>query len=80
MPISHRWITVAIVGYSGPVAHGGRRNPDAHGGVTLLQARRGSNGKIWGRKVNSTGRGRNETGDPFPLEAERLAQWERLGF
>ena len=74
MAITTKWSTVAIVGFSGSVSRD--ENRAAHGGVCLLQARKGTNG-ILGRKVNSNGR-YQEVGKAFYLDAQRLAQWEAI--
>ena len=74
--IHSKWQTVATVGYNGSVATGSKQNRAAHGAVCHLQARKGSAGII-GRKVNSNGR-HIETGDSFALDADTLANWERL--
>lgn len=72
--ITSKWTTIAVVGYTEAVSHS--QNRAAHGGVCLLQARRGSAGLL-GRKVNSNGR-HDEIGESFPLDQERLAQWEKI--
>ena len=72
--ITSKWKTIAIVGYSGSVSR--HENRWAHGGVCMLQARRGMRGLL-GRKVNSTGR-QNEVGECFPLDAATLAQWRLI--
>ena len=74
--ITTKWTTIATVGYSGSVSRD--ENRAAHGGVCLLQARKGKNGIILGRKVNSNGRA-VETGESFTLDAGTLAHWERIG-
>lgn len=74
--INSKWQTVATVGYNGSVATGGKENRAAHGAVCHLQARKGADGII-GRKVNSNGR-HTETGTSFALDAETLANWERI--
>jgi hypothetical protein len=72
--ITTRWTTIATVGDCGSVSRD--ENRSAHGGVCLLQARKGANGTL-GRKVNSNGR-HQETGEAFPLDSETLARWERI--
>lgn len=75
--ITSKWQTIAIVGYSGSVSR--HENRWAHGGVCMLQARRGVRGLL-GRKVNSTGMTtrQNEVGESFPLDAATLAQWQMI--
>ena len=73
--ITTKWTTIAIVGYSGSVSRD--ENRAAHGGVCLLQARKGKSG-VLGRKVNSNGRA-TETGKSFSLDAETLAHWQSIG-
>ena len=73
--ITTKWTTIAIVGYSGSVSRD--ENRAAHGGVCLLQARKGKRGVI-GRKVNSNGRA-TEVGKSFALDAETLAHWQHIG-
>lgn len=72
--ITTKWLTVAIVGYTSSVSRD--ENRAAHGGVCLLQARKGANG-ILGRKVNSNGR-HEEKGESFDLDADTLAHWEKI--
>ena len=74
--IGHRWRTVAIVGYTGPVSLDEDRR--AHGAVCLLQLRRQRNGGIFARKVNSNGR-HAEHGTPWTPDPETVAHWIRLG-
>ena len=73
--VSTKWQTVATVGYSGGVSSR-HQNPAAAGGVCHLQARRSGKGMI-GRKVNSNGN-HQEVGESFPLDSERLAQWQTI--
>jgi hypothetical protein len=75
--ITSKWNTIAVVGFRNCV-NAQNSNPSAHGAVCLLQARRNAHGEIVGREVNSNGR-HAETGKPFPLPADRLAQWQRIG-
>jgi hypothetical protein len=72
--LSSKWQTVATVGYHNPVSRD--ENRAAHGGVCLLQARKGARGTI-GRKVNSNGR-HEEIGTAFELASERLQHWQRI--
>lgn len=72
--ITRKWKTIAMIGYSDSVSR--HENRAAHGGVCMLQARRGKRGLL-GRKVNSTGR-QCETGESFPLDATTLAQWQMI--
>ena len=74
--ITTKYQTIAIVGYRCGVSRL-NENRAAHGAVCLLQARKGANGLLLGRKVNSNGR-HTETGDSFPLDADTLAHWQRL--
>jgi hypothetical protein len=75
MKLTSKFTTVATVGFSGSVSS--NQNRAAHGAVTFLQARRTADGRIVGRKVNSNGR-HSETGKAFPLDADRLANWQRI--
>lgn len=68
------WTTLAIVGYQCSVSRD--ENRSAHGGICLLQIRRGKNGLL-GRRVNSNGRHR-EIGEAFDLDADTLAHWESI--
>jgi len=77
MKLTTKYTTVATVGYSGSV-NSRNENRAAHGAVCHLQARKGANGII-GRRVNSNGR-HQETGEAFALDADTLAQWERIAF
>lgn len=74
MTFTTRWTTLAVRGYQGSVA----RNEDrrAHGGVCLLQVRRGAQGLL-GRLVNSNGRFR-EVGEAFALDDFTLASWQGI--
>lgn len=72
--ITTRWITLAITGYRGSVSRNEERR--AHGGVCLLQVRRGANGTL-GRRVNSTGRFQ-EIGEAFKMDDATLASWEAI--
>lgn len=74
--ITSRYTTIATVGFSGSVSSR-NENRSAHGAVCHLQARRNAAGQIVGRKVNSNGR-HQEVGEAFVLEADTLAQWERI--
>jgi hypothetical protein len=74
MKLTSKFQTVATVGFSGSVSS--NQNPAAHGAVCHLQARRTADG-IVGRRVNSNGR-HSETGKSFPLDADTLAQWQRI--
>ncbi len=75
MKITSKYSTVCHVGYGGSVS----RNEDrrAHGGVCLIQVRRGKTGII-ARKINSNGR-YQEIGEPFEPTAEQLENWQRIG-
>jgi len=73
--LTTRFQTVAIVGYSQGVSR--NQNPAAHGGVCLLQARRGANGETLGRKVNTNGR-HKEIGESFPLDSSTLLHWQSI--
>lgn len=75
--ITTKWKTVCTVGFTSSVASGGRENRRAHGGVTHCQVRRNEKGEILGRKVNSTGPGkqRNEVGKPFLIDDETFTKW-----
>jgi hypothetical protein len=75
MKITSKFQTVATVGFSCSV-NSSNQNPAAHGAVCHLQARKTADG-IVGRKVNSNGR-HSETGRSFPLDADTLAQWQRI--
>jgi hypothetical protein len=74
--IGHRWRTVAIVGYTGPVSRDEDRR--AHGGVCFLQLRNEPKFGIRARKVNSNGR-HSEVGDPWTPDADTVAHWLRIG-
>jgi hypothetical protein len=74
MKLTSKFTTVATVGFSGSVSN--NQNPAAHGAVCHLQARRTADG-IVGRRVNSNGR-HSETGKSFALDADTLAQWQRI--
>ena len=72
--LTSRFQTIAIVGYTASVSRD--ENRAAHGGVCLLQVRKGANGLL-GRKVNSNGR-HEEKGESFDLDAATLAHWESI--
>lgn len=72
--LTSKFTTIATVGFSGSVSS--NQNPAAHGAVCHLQARKTADG-IVGRKVNSNGR-HSETGLAFQLDADTLAQWQRI--
>ena len=72
--ITTKWTTLAITGYRGSVSRNEERR--AHGGVCLLQVRRGANG-ILGRRVNSNGRHR-ETSEAFAMDDATLANWQAI--
>lgn len=75
--ITTTWKTIAIVAFDGRVAPAHEpENRAAHGGVQLLQARRGRDGLL-GRRVNSNG-GHREVGEPFQLDAETLEHWQSI--
>ncbi len=74
--ITSKYTTIATVGFSGSVSSR-NENRSAHGAVCHLQARRNAAGQIVGRKVNSNGR-HQEVGETFVLDADTLAQWERI--
>ena len=74
-PLTNKFTTIATVGYAGSVSS--NQNRAAHGAVCHLQARRTADGRIVGRHVNSNGR-HSETGRAFPLDADTLAQWQRM--
>jgi hypothetical protein len=74
--LTSKFTTVATVGYQGSV-NSLNENRAAHGAVCHLQARRNAHGDIVGRRVNSNGR-HQETGACFDLDAETLAEWERI--
>lgn len=71
--ITTRWQTICCRGYQGSVSR--NENRAAHGAVCLCQARRTRDGRLVGRLVNTNGR-HEEVGEPFPLDADRLAGWE----
>jgi len=73
--ITSKYTTVATVGYSGSV-NSRSENRAAHGAVCHLQARKTADG-LKGRKINSNGR-HQEVGPAFDLDADTLAQWERI--
>lgn len=73
--ITSKWKTLAIVGYKGSVSRYEERR--SHGGVCLLQVRRGKNG-ILGRRVNSNGQYK-EIGNSFVLDDATLANWRETG-
>ena len=72
--VSVRWKTIATVGFTHSV--GSNVNRAAHGGVCHLQARITKTGLV-GRKVNSNGL-HQEVGEPFAIDEEVLANWERI--
>ena len=72
--IATKWTTLAITGYRGSVSRNEERR--AHGGVCLLQVRKGSAG-VLGRRVNSNGRHR-ETSEAFLLDDATLANWQAI--
>jgi len=72
--LTSRFQTIAIVGYTAGVSRD--ENRAAHGGVCLLQARKGVSGLL-GRKVNSNGR-HEEKGEAFEIDADTLAHWESV--
>lgn len=74
--LSSRFKTIAVVGYTAPVAQ--PENRAAHGAVCLLQARRRMDNKIVARKINSNGR-HIETSKPFVIDDEQLAHWQSIG-
>ena len=74
MKLTSKFTTIATVGFSGSVSS--NQNPAAHGAVCHLQARKTACG-IVGRRVNSNGR-HSETGKAFALDADTLAQWQRI--
>jgi len=75
MKLTSKFNTIATVGFCGSVSS--NQNPAAHAAVCHLQARRTAAGNIVGRKVNSNGR-HIETGKSFQLDADTLAQWQRI--
>lgn len=75
MKLTTKYTTVATVGYQHSV-NSRNENRAAHGAVCHLQARKTADG-IKGRKVNSNGR-HQEVGPAFDLDADTLAQWERI--
>jgi len=72
--ITGKFSTIATVGYTGSVSR--NENRAAHGAVCHLQARRTADG-LRGRKINSNGR-HSEVGESFALDADTLAQWQRI--
>ena len=72
--LTSKFTTIVTVGFSGSVSS--NQNPAAHGAVCHLQARKTADG-IVGRKVNSNGR-HSETSKVFRLDADTLAQWQRI--
>ena len=72
--LTSNYKTIATVGYTGSVSR--NENRAAHGAVCHLQARKGASG-IVGRKVNINGR-HQEVGEAFELDADTLANWERI--
>jgi hypothetical protein len=75
MKLTSKFTTVATVGFSCSV-NDNNQNRAAHNGVCHLQARRTADGMV-GRKVNVNGR-HSETGESFALDADTLAQWQRI--
>jgi len=76
--IADRWHTVATVGYTAPVCVR-EQNPAAWGAVCHLQIRRDRrNGRTLARRVNTNGR-HEERSVAFYIDAETLAQWQRIG-
>lgn len=73
--LTARWKTIVALGYECSVSR--NENRAAHGGVCLHQARLSKDGRIMGRKVNSNGR-HEEVGEPFEIDADRVAHWESL--
>ena len=73
--LTRRWQTICTVAYSGSVSR--NENRSAHGGVTHCQARLTAAGLMEGRRVNSNGR-HEEVGESFPLDGERLENWEGI--
>lgn len=72
MELSNRFSTICIVGYTKSV--GKYQEPRAAGGVTLCQARKAKNGKIFGKQVNTNGK-YVEDGEPFEMTSEELDHW-----
>ena len=62
MKVTTKFATICTVGFSGPVSRD--ENRAAHGGVCLIQVRRGARGCLLARKVNANGRHR-EIGAAF---------------
>jgi len=73
--LTRRWQTVCTVGYQGSVAR--NENRAAHGSVCHCQARLASDGTVLGRRVNSNGL-HEEIGESFPLDSDRLRNWESI--
>ena len=73
--VTNRFSTIATVGFVGSVSRK-NENRAAHGAVCHLQARRTAGG-LRGRKINSNGR-HSEVGESFALDADTLAQWQRI--
>ena len=73
--VTHRWTTIATVGFSAAVSW--NENRAAHGGVCHLQARRTRNGTLVGRKINSNGR-HQEVSETFELHEPTLEEWKRI--
>lgn len=72
MKLSNRFSTICIVGYTKSV--GKYQEPRAAGGVTLCQARKAKNGKIFGKHINTNGK-YVEEGESFELTTEELDHW-----
>lgn len=73
--LTNRWKTICTLAYDGSVSR--YENRAAHGGVCLHQARVTRDGRIMGRKVNTNGL-HEEVGEPFEIDADRVAHWHSL--
>ncbi len=74
MKITTKWKTICTVRYTGSVSRD--ENRAAHGGVCLIQVRRGKRG-VLARRVNTNGR-HDEIGESFDATPEDIAYWESI--